>query len=549
MIISGPSSSGKSTFLLNLVAEYRELIDPTPASILYCFGEMSTIVPVLQKAGISVYAGVPPEELIRRQTKPLLLILDDLLMSIDEKYLSELFTKKSHHQNFAVVFVTQNLFERKIKVARQNAQYVVLMRSPNSVLAVRNLGVQLFPRQLDFFLDAYRQATSQPYGYLVIDMSASSDPVLRLRTGIFKEDEERVIFIPKNGGHPTRSAKKRTKMLRDANAEQLLSLVEICLNIVATRFTLTTRQKKRLMPYADFVRRMSRARSERGLTAASDTGDINLDAVRHELQRARSERANPSAKNVRYNQQLRRYLHMRKEHESKPTKVELSNGLSVLVKRGGEEEAEVVDIPQPPAQRQHRIPQTQRSGVNTPQPPAQDSLEAPPLHKEAARRFQQRISRKRAALKQPTRNEPERDLVAEAAAAPLPYDVDDDDYLLEDGSTLSVPSVNSDELILPDSDDDTWPMEGYNERRIATKRKAGANEDDDQPARKKKKPAPSRKRKLEAYLSGPKMRSRQEAHEVELFSIPPQDLTMDQQIERIYTISIVEFCAAIFDNP
>uniref|UniRef100_A0A914HEX1 Uncharacterized protein n=1 Tax=Globodera rostochiensis TaxID=31243 RepID=A0A914HEX1_GLORO len=56
MIISGPSSSGKSTFLLNLVAEYRELIDPTPASILYCFGEMSTIVPVLQKAGISVYA-------------------------------------------------------------------------------------------------------------------------------------------------------------------------------------------------------------------------------------------------------------------------------------------------------------------------------------------------------------------------------------------------------------------------------------------------------------------------------------------------------------
>uniref|UniRef100_A0A183C280 UBX domain-containing protein n=1 Tax=Globodera pallida TaxID=36090 RepID=A0A183C280_GLOPA len=69
-----------------------------------------------------------------------------------------------------------NLFERKIKVARQNAQYVVLMRSPNSVLAVRNLGVQLFPRQLGYFLDAYRQATSQPYGYLMIDMSASSDP-------------------------------------------------------------------------------------------------------------------------------------------------------------------------------------------------------------------------------------------------------------------------------------------------------------------------------------------------------------------------------------
>lgn len=137
--------------------------------------------------------------MIKRQPKPLLLILDDLLLTIEEKFLNQLFTAKSHHQNFAVVFVTQNLFEKKIRVARQNAQYIVLMRAPNSVLAIRNIGVQLYPRQLDFFLDAYRQATHQPYGYLLLDLHASSHPALRLRTNIFKEDEEKVIFIPKNG--------------------------------------------------------------------------------------------------------------------------------------------------------------------------------------------------------------------------------------------------------------------------------------------------------------------------------------------------------------
>jgi hypothetical protein len=198
MIISGPSSSGKSTFLLKFLAEAKDLIEPVPQSILYCFGEMSEAVPVLQKAGINVFAGVPPEEVIKRQPKPLLLILDDLLLSIDEKYLSELFTKKSHHQKFAIVFVTQNLFEKKIKVARQNAQYIILMRSPNSALSIRNIGIQLFPRQLDYFLDAYRQATKQPYGYLMLDMHASSDPLLRLRTNIFKDDEK-VFFIPQNG--------------------------------------------------------------------------------------------------------------------------------------------------------------------------------------------------------------------------------------------------------------------------------------------------------------------------------------------------------------
>jgi len=199
MIISGPSSSGKSTLLLKFISEASDLIEPKPKSILYCFGEMNNIVPLLQKSGVDVFAGVPPEDLIKKYPKPLLLILDDLILSVDEKYLSELFTKKSHHQNFSVIFVTQNLFDKKIKVARQNSQYLVLMRSPNSMLSIRNIGVQLFPKQLDYFLDSYRQATKQPFGYLLVDMHASSDPTLRLRTNIFKEDDEKIIFFPKNG--------------------------------------------------------------------------------------------------------------------------------------------------------------------------------------------------------------------------------------------------------------------------------------------------------------------------------------------------------------
>lgn len=72
------------------------------------------------------------------------------------------------------------------------------MRAPNSALSIRNLGVQLFPRQLDYFLHAYRDATAKQYGYLVLDLHAASDPLLRLRTNIFEEDEEKIIYIPKN---------------------------------------------------------------------------------------------------------------------------------------------------------------------------------------------------------------------------------------------------------------------------------------------------------------------------------------------------------------
>ena len=64
LIISGPSSSGKSTFLLKFISQAADLIHPPPKSTLYCFGEMSSIVPKLQRSGVSVYAGVPTEDVI-----------------------------------------------------------------------------------------------------------------------------------------------------------------------------------------------------------------------------------------------------------------------------------------------------------------------------------------------------------------------------------------------------------------------------------------------------------------------------------------------------
>lgn len=62
----------------------------------------------------------------------------------------------------------------------------------------------------------------------------------------------------------TRSPRKARRFLKNASSQQLLSLVEIALNIVRSRFKLTTRQKKRLLPHAPFLRHISRVRSERG---------------------------------------------------------------------------------------------------------------------------------------------------------------------------------------------------------------------------------------------------------------------------------------------
>ncbi|CAK5081187.1 unnamed protein product [Meloidogyne enterolobii] len=60
----------------------------------------------------------------------------------------------------------------------------------------------------------------------------------------------------------------------------------------------------------------------RGLTTY-DAGDPNLDFIRSDIEKIKRKKDNPSAKNVKYNQELRRYLHIRNEQQNKPVKVEM----------------------------------------------------------------------------------------------------------------------------------------------------------------------------------------------------------------------------------
>lgn len=199
IMLAGPSQSGKSTFLSKLVANYKTMFHPEPAKVVYAYGEYDSRVHMFTKLGAQVVAGIPNDEFIAQAEKPLLLILDDLMLNAKDIYLQDMFTKKAHHQNICVIFVTQNLFDKNAKVARMNSQYIILMRAPNAALHVRTLGTQLFPLQLDYFLDAYKKATSDRFGYLLIDLHPGTHTALRLRTKIFPNDSEPLgVFIPKN---------------------------------------------------------------------------------------------------------------------------------------------------------------------------------------------------------------------------------------------------------------------------------------------------------------------------------------------------------------
>jgi hypothetical protein len=93
---------------------------------------------------VHIHQGLPTEEMLKAQQKPLLLVLDDLMIDAKSDYLEMLFTRGSHHYNISVVFVTQNIFSKDSKTARNNAHYVVLLRNPRPA-GNKNLGLTTVP--------------------------------------------------------------------------------------------------------------------------------------------------------------------------------------------------------------------------------------------------------------------------------------------------------------------------------------------------------------------------------------------------------------------
>jgi len=199
-IVSGSSQSGKSSLVEKIISYIDELISPVPTKILYCYGAITnSLLRMKQKYGEEYFIlnrGFPSLELMSSLSNALL-ILDDLLVELDEnhKEMNMLFTKGSHHNNISVIFLTQNLYDKRLRVPRINSHYLLLLKNPQGRDQIRTLAQQLYPEHRKFFQEAYDDATIQPYSYLLIDLHPRTEEEKRLSTNIFP-NEKRIYYIP-----------------------------------------------------------------------------------------------------------------------------------------------------------------------------------------------------------------------------------------------------------------------------------------------------------------------------------------------------------------
>jgi hypothetical protein len=188
-IISGGTGTGKTQWLIRFIKNANDIINVTPSHVLYCYSKINDDIFRLKNNGVELFQGVPTKEYIKSKPNGLLLILDDLISDIEPKFIDLLFTRGSHHWNVNVILVTQNLYDKNIKVARINSHYIILMKNPQGALQIKTLASQLFTSKVPYFMEAYNDAVQEKkFGYLIINMSPNANENYRLCTNIFPEE-------------------------------------------------------------------------------------------------------------------------------------------------------------------------------------------------------------------------------------------------------------------------------------------------------------------------------------------------------------------------
>ena len=121
--------------------------------------------------------------------------MDDLMTSTDDRVV-DIFAKLSHHRNLSVVYLTQDLLykNKQTRTLSLNSHYIVLFKNARDASQVANLARQMYPGKSAFMIEAFKNATSTPYGYLLIDRKQETDDKLRLRTGISPGDVQFVYL-------------------------------------------------------------------------------------------------------------------------------------------------------------------------------------------------------------------------------------------------------------------------------------------------------------------------------------------------------------------
>lgn len=196
-LCAGPTSCGKSTFVKRVID--TKIIEPQPEKIMWLYAEDQPLYHTLKQ--VTFHKGIPDDiEDLFDVTKTNLLIIDDLMTKChSDERLTRLFSVGSHHKNLSIIFIVHNIFHqgKEMRNISLNTHYIVLFKNPRDNQQISTLARQIYPNAWRFLVEVFRDATSMPHGYLLLDFKHTTPDTLRIRTGLFP-DATQYVYTKEN---------------------------------------------------------------------------------------------------------------------------------------------------------------------------------------------------------------------------------------------------------------------------------------------------------------------------------------------------------------
>ena len=195
-LVAGPTSCGKTQFVKKLIEGGEQVVNGSAEKIIWLYGEYQPAYMELSSKfpHILFIEGIP--ENLNEYIDPKfrnLIVIDDLMSETgNDKKVTNLFTKGSHHRNLSVILLLQNLFYngKESRTISLNAHYIVLFKNPRDNTIVTSLAKQMYPGKVKFLQEAFKDATKLPYHYLFLDLKPYTDEKFRVRTCIMPSETQ-----------------------------------------------------------------------------------------------------------------------------------------------------------------------------------------------------------------------------------------------------------------------------------------------------------------------------------------------------------------------
>ena len=190
MLICGPSKSGKSSFVLKLIELWEKIFEKPRGPVYYFYKIWADAYDEMRENGLVTEFIQGPctsewmEANIDRNSNATC-IIDDQAGDMN-KDIETIFTVTSHHMKTNVVFISQTTFSKNpsMRTVSQNCTYLVLMKNVRDLTVIRYLAQQVNPSNPKMIIDAYQQATKEPYTHFLFDFNQNTPNYLRYRSNI-----------------------------------------------------------------------------------------------------------------------------------------------------------------------------------------------------------------------------------------------------------------------------------------------------------------------------------------------------------------------------